>query len=70
MTGPERIHAYLEAIDGDERFLLTLGAGVINSLLLVFGFLDMGTYAMLTGGTVGAFIVGVAYERKSNANVA
>lgn len=70
MTTPERIRAYLDAIEGDERFLMTVGAGIVDSLLLIFHYIDQGTYAMLTGGTVAAFIGGVALDRKSNANLA
>lgn len=70
MTTPERIRSYLESIEGDEKFLITIGAGVIDTLLLIFGYLDMGTYATLTTITVGAFIAGdVMATRKSNADL-
>jgi hypothetical protein len=69
-TGPGRIRAYLNSIDGDEKFLITLGAGIVNSVLLVFGFLDMGTYATLTIATVAAFIAGASYTEGRNASVA
>lgn len=51
----------LDSIDGDERFVMTLGAGVINTLLLCFGFIDPPIYRDLTLGTVAAFIASSAY---------
>ena len=45
---------------GGRRFLLTVGAGAVTSLLQWFGKLDPsgGTYAMVVIATVGAYIAG------------
>lgn len=41
---------------GGQRFLMTLGAGFVNTALLIGGYIDQGTYSLLTGGTVVTFI--------------
>lgn len=51
----------LDAIDGDERFLMTLGAGMVHTSLLLMGAIDMLTFRDLTLGTVGIFIGGSSY---------
>jgi hypothetical protein len=45
---------------GGRRFLITVGGGVVTSLLQWFGKLDPAgaTYAMVIIGTVGAYITG------------
>jgi len=52
----------LEAISGDEKFLLTLGAGIVNTALLMLGFLDQANYVELTKWTVCVYIAGKTYE--------
>jgi hypothetical protein len=73
VNGPAYVKSWLDAISGDEKFLMTVGAGVVNSLLLIGGYIDQGTYALLIGGTVGAYIGGKTYENiqvtRSNASV-
>lgn len=59
---PEYLKAWLDSISGDEKFVLTLGAGIVNTLLLMFGFLDQGNYVFLTMGTVAAYITGKTVE--------
>lgn len=65
MTIASKLKELLDAIDGDERFLMTVGAGIVNTALLIGAFIDQGTYAMLTGGTVVAFIGGIALDRRT-----
>ena len=48
---------------GGRRFLLTLGAGVVDTLLLVGGYLDQATYATLTLATVGAYIGSSTFQQ-------
>ena len=43
---------------GGTRFFLALGCCVVNTLLLVFRYIDQGTYQVLILGTVGAYITG------------
>jgi hypothetical protein len=43
---------------GGTRFLLALGCCVVNTGLLVFSYIDQGTYQVLILGTVGAYITG------------
>jgi hypothetical protein len=69
MTFLEWLKAALDVTDGHQRFLMTIGAGFVNTALLVGGYIDMGTYFGLTGGTVVAFIGAVSWDKK-NANVA
>lgn len=52
------------------RFLLTLGAGVVTTLLQWNGKLDPAgsTYALVIVATVGAYITGRAVDNKTEAN--
>ena len=66
MTGPQRIKSYLDSIDGDEKFLMCMGAGVVDTALLWFDKLDASNYVILTMGTIGAFIGAKAYQEVQN----
>jgi hypothetical protein len=59
---PVTIKRWLDCIAGDEKFVMTLGAGVVNTLLLVLSYLDQGNYVILTLGTVAAYITGKVVE--------
>lgn len=48
---------------GGRTFLLTLGCGVVTSVLVWFGKIDGGTYATVTLGTVGAYIAANAVQK-------
>jgi len=48
---------------GGRRFLLTLGCGIATTGLCWFGKIDGGTYAMVTIGTLGAFITGATAQK-------
>ncbi|WP_332823129.1 hypothetical protein [Stutzerimonas kunmingensis] len=52
---------------GGRRFLLTVGCGVVTSLLLWFGKIGEATYATVILGTVGAYIAGNTYQKVSEA---
>lgn len=56
------LRLWLEAISGDEKFLMTLGAGVINTALLVLGYLSQENYVTLTQWTVCVYIAGKTYQ--------
>lgn len=53
------MRALLEGLGG-RRFIATIGAGAVTSLLQWFGKLDPSgtTYAIVIIGTVGAFVTG------------
>jgi hypothetical protein len=61
----EYVKAWLEAISGDEKFVMTIGAGVVNTGLLMLGLLDQSNYVLLTLGTVAAYITGKTVENVS-----
>lgn len=50
---------------GGRRFLMTLGAGIVNSLLLMHGDISMEIYRDLTLGTVAAYIVSNTWQKRS-----
>ncbi len=53
---PAFIKATLDAIEGDERFVMCVGAGFVDSLLLIGGFLTGNEYVTLTLATVAVYI--------------
>lgn len=56
---------------GGRRFLLTLGAAVVNTFLLLHDKLDSSAYVTLTLGTVAAYITGATVQKftpKGDAN--
>ncbi len=67
---PEFLKATLDAIEGDERFVMTVGAGVVDSILLACGLLTGNEYVTLTLGTVGIYIgaKGVVEVAQTNAD--
>jgi hypothetical protein len=58
----DALRRILAAIDGDERFVMTLGAGVVNTALVATGVIDPTIYRDLTLGTVAVFIGASAYS--------
>lgn len=60
---PETLRSWIESAGG-RRFLLTVGAGIVDTLLLVFGFLSEASYVQLTLGTVAVFIAGTSWQKK------
>jgi hypothetical protein len=66
---PQRLTEWREALGG-RRFLITVGAGVVNTALLIGAFITENVYAQLTFATVAVYIAGRAYtEVKTNAQV-
>ena len=49
---------------GGRKFLLTLVSGAGTFLLVLLGKIDAATYAMVTIGTVGAYITGNVVEAR------
>jgi len=47
---------------GGRKFILTMGCGVISTILLWFGKLTSGDFVMITSFTVGAYIAGGTIE--------
>lgn len=56
---PEQISAYRKALGGN-RFLMTVGAGVVTTGLLLCGCLSEASYVELTKWTVCVFIGAIA----------
>jgi hypothetical protein len=52
---PETIEKWLVALGG-RRFIMTMGAGMVHTALLVLKFLDQQTYMTLTISTVAVYI--------------
>jgi len=49
---------HIFSLYGGTRFILCLGCCGINTLLLLFGYIDQDVYKTLILGTVGAYITG------------
>jgi hypothetical protein len=59
---PEKLAAYREAIGG-RRFIMTIGAGIFDTALVVGHFISEQTYLTLTLATVAVFIGAKTYEQ-------
>lgn len=59
---PQTIKEYREALGG-RRFIMTMGAGVVNTGLFAAGIMDQATYQLLTMATVGAYLAQSVTER-------
>lgn len=59
---PEKLHAWLEAAGG-RRFVMAMGAGVVSTLLFVFGKLTQGNYMMLQSGTILMYLAANNHEK-------
>lgn len=57
MTFYQHITALREALGG-RRFLLTVGAGIVNTLLVAHGLIPAAVYESLTIMTVGIYVAG------------
>lgn len=53
---PEFLKEMLDAIAGDERLVVTIGAGAVDAGLLMGGWLTGGEYVTLTLATVAVYI--------------
>jgi hypothetical protein len=54
---------------GGRRFLMTVGAGIVNSFLVMHGDISMEIYRDLTLGTVAAYIVANTWQKRGNTDV-
>lgn len=70
MTCAEYLKSWLDAIDGDEKFVMTVGAGIVNAIFFACGILSETGYLSILGGTVIAYIGAKTYLEKTSANVA
>jgi hypothetical protein len=59
---PSRVAEWLEALGG-RRFLLVLGCGVVNAILVWFGKITSSDFVLVTSATVSVFIAGNAYQK-------
>lgn len=62
------LHDFIDAAGG-RRFLMVIGAGIVDTVLLWFGKLAGGEYVTVTLATVGVYIAGNTYQ-KANAGKA
>ncbi len=53
---------------GGRRFFITMGCGIVTSVLAWFGKIDGASYAAVIIGTVAAYITGGAFDNKLNAD--
>lgn len=61
---PERFTHWREAWGG-RRFMLTVGAGIVDTILLWFEKIDQATYSNLTLWTVAAYIAAGTVQKVS-----
>jgi len=59
---PEKVYAWISALGG-RRFLMTLGAGAVHTVLLVMGYMNEQTYMTLTLSTVAVYIGASTYQK-------
>ena len=52
---------------GGRRFFMTMGSGVVNTLLLMGGYIGEQSYVTLTIATVAVYIGGNTYQKKVEA---
>ena len=62
---PDTVRAWISGCGG-RRFLLCVGSGIVNTVLLILGYLDKSTFQTLILGTLGAFIAGNSWEHHGN----
>lgn len=55
---PEQAKAWMDVIDGQETFLLVLGCGAVNTLLVCAHIIGEGAFVQLVTITIGAYITG------------
>lgn len=63
ITRAERTRTWIEGLGG-RKFILSMGAGIVSSLLLLAGVLTSSDYVLVVLGTVGAFIAGNAWQAR------
>lgn len=66
---PELFTAWREAFGG-RRFIITLGAGIVDTLLFMFFGLPPDIYRDLTIATVAAYIAGSTWQKVKDTTVA
>lgn len=62
LPDPKTIIAYREAFGG-RRFWITLGCGIVNTVLVAFKLIPADIYRDIIMGTVAAYIVGHTYGK-------
>lgn len=58
----EYLKAWLDAVDGDEKFVMTVGAGLVNAVFFALGLLSENGYLAILASTVGMYIAGKVVE--------
>lgn len=62
MSGPTYLKSWLDAVTGHEKFLLVVGAGIINGIFLACGILTETGYLSVLAGTIVTYIGAKTYE--------
>lgn len=62
MTFYQHIEALREALGG-RRFLMAVGAGIVNTVLVAHGFIPAAVYETIIMATVGFYIAGNGAQR-------
>lgn len=59
---PETLKAWLDAAGGWQGFVITVGAGLVNAILVFFGKITSGDFVLVTGSTVSVFLGSHAWQ--------
>lgn len=68
MTCAEHLKAWLDAIDGDEKFIMCAAAGIVSSIFFACGILTENGWLIAMGGSVFAYVSGKVVEDRSKIN--
>lgn len=60
-TDARRTGEWLYALGG-RRFFMTMGAGIVNTILFAWGVLSENGYITLSGMTIGAYVAANTFE--------
>ena len=59
---PAKLHDWMRAAGG-RRFLISVGCGIVSTVVLVLGYIGEASYVQLILGTVAAFVAGASWRQ-------
>lgn len=62
MTCAEYLKSWLDAISGDEKFVMCAGAGIVSSVFFACGILTENGWLLAMGQSVFAYVIGKVVE--------